>query len=379
MAVSVQPASAYTVAGVGNRGFADFSKAIVFTGAACPINAETIATNGGAKNCAIPMRAVGDGSWVCTATIFPGANYKYYFEYRIPSFEDTSGWIKSAPGGNRNQDPEKDITVPSTIQQGYIFYHIFGDKDVRGFQGMARQGASWDTELTVANPDVAVYRGATDVDNTGDGDTGNFDANNNYSLQTSQTKDTVVTIRWQHSHGGDGFSPTLEGAREFDDTTTYTPYGFRILRARLSATSSASPITNLVFEDTIVNQVTGDTFWSPARQDIGIGWYSDANAFTDTSLPANTGIGDSYVYAVIWHDAYGNQSDTKDQNFSGGSATFTRGGRRDALFIVEKFDADVVFPNGATSGRIRITPYLNGVPQPFQSFWAKAVIARQGG
>lgn len=372
-------AHAYTVAGVGKRGFADFSKAIVFTGAACPVNAETIQTSAGAKNCAIPLKPVGDGSWVCTATVFPGANYTYYFEYRIPAFEDTNGWKSTTPGGSRNQDPVRDVTVPSAITEGYIFYHIFGDRDVRGKQGMAKQGASWDTELTISNPDVAVYRGVTDVDNTGDGDTGNFDNNNNFNLQTTQNQDTVVTIRWRHGHGGDGFSPSLEGAREFDTTSTATPYGFKILRARLTASSAASPITNLAFEDTIVNQVTGDTFWSPNRNDIALGWYDGLISFTDTSLPAGTAIGDSFVYAVLWQDAYGNTNDTTNQNFSGGNATFVRGGRSDVLFLVEQFDPAVVFPDGKTVGRVKVTPYVDGVPQPFRSFWTTVFLAARGG
>lgn len=373
-------AHAYTVAGVGKGGFADFSKAIVFTGIGCPVNAETIATSGGAKTCAIPMRPVGDGSWVCTAVIFPGANYKYYFEYRIPRFEDTNGWKNSPATGGRDQDQERDITIPSTAEHGYIVYNIFGDRDVRAKQGMAKQGTAWDTELTVANPDVAQYRGTVDVDNTGDNDTGNLNNNNNYSFNVAQVADTTVVLRWSLSHGGDGFAPTIEGAREFDETSTYTPYGFRILRAKLTPSASATPITNLVFSDTIVNAVTGDTYWSPHRSKIGIGWYSDGITFTDTSLPANTAVGDSYVYTVIWHDAYGNANDTSNENFTGGNGLYYRSASKEALFIVEKFDQEVVFPNGATEGRIRVTPYVDGVPQPWRSFWAKAFIAtRKGG
>lgn len=375
----IDPASAYTVAGAGKRGFADFSKAIVFTGPACPVNAETVATPGGPKNCAIPMRPVGDGSWVCTATIFPGAKYTYYFEYRIPAFEDTNGWKNSAAAGSRNQDPVKDVTVPATAGEGYIFYHIFGDKDVRGKQGMAKQGTSWDTELTVSNPDVAQYRGAADVDNTGDNDTANFDGNNNFNMGVFQSNETTVVISWSHSIGSDGFTPTVEGAREFDTTSTSTPYGFKILRARISAPSaSPTPITNLIFEDTVVNQVTGDTFWSPSRVTIGAGWYGDPTRFTDTSLPANAAVGDSFVYAVIWQDAYGNRSDTLDQNFGGGSVEAVVGAQRDVLFLVEKFDYNTVFPGGAPEGRIRVTPYVDGIPQPWRAFWTKAYIARRG-
>lgn len=373
-------AHAYTVAGAGKRGFADFSKAIVFTGPACPVNAETIHANTGAKNCAIPMKPVGDGSWVCTASIFAGANYTYYFEYRIPAFEDTAGWKNSAATGSRDQDPVKNVTVPVAANEGYVFYHIFGDKDVRGKQGMARQGSSWDTELTVANPDVAQYRGTVDVDNTGDNDTANFDGNNNFNLGVYQTNETTVVLSWSHSVGSDGFTPSVEGAREFDTTSAATPYGFKVLRARLTSPSaSSSPITNLVFEDTVVNQVTGDTFWSPSRVTIGTGWYSDPTRFTDTSLPASTAVGDSFVYAVIWQDAYGNRSDTQDQNFSGGSAQAVVGAQRDVLFLVEKFDFNVVFPDGASEGRIRLTPYVDGTPQPWRAFWAKAYLARRGG
>lgn len=375
----LQPSNAYTVAGVGNGGYADFSKAIVFTGPACPPNAETIATNTGAKTCALPMQPVGDGSWVCTASIYPGATYTYYFEYRIRVFEDTNGWKNSAPAGPRNQDPVKNVTAPSTISDGYIFYHILGDKDVRGKQGMAKQGSSWDTELTVANPDVAQYRGVVDVDNTGDGDTGNLDGNNNFNVSVSQTGETTVVLRWSHSVGGDGFTPTIEGAREFDTTSAATPYGFKILRARLSTSAGTSPITNLVFEDTVVNLVTGDTFWSPSRYSIGTSWYGDPVSFTDTSLPANTAPGDSFIYAIIWQDAYGNRNDTSDQNFTGGSATFARGSKMDVFFLVEKFDPKVVFPNGRTEGMIRITPYADGIPQPWRSFWTKAYLAGRSG
>ncbi len=381
-------AQAYTVAGFGKGGFADFSKAIVFTGAACPVNAETVAGSGGSKSCAIPMRPVGDGSWICSAVIFPGARYQYYFEYRIPKFDSTTirtdsqmtyVWRNVPASGDRSQDAVKDVTLPATIEDGYILYHIFGDKDVRGKQGMTRQGTAWDTEMTAANPDIAQYRGVTDVDNTGDGDTGNLNGNHNYNMTFFQNSDTTVTLHWSYSAGGDGFTPTLEGAREFDTQSASTPYGFRILRARISASASVSLITNLVFEDTVVNKVTGDTLWSPSRTDIGIGWYNDAISFTDTSLPANASVGDTFVYTVIWQDAYGNSGDTKDQNFSGGYSAFQRNAGQDFLFLVEKFDYNTAFPRGAGEGRLRLTPYVNGIPQPWRAFWTKAYIARPRG
>lgn len=376
-----ESADAYTVAGVGKRGFADFSKAIVFTGVSCPSNAETIQTNGGAKTCAIPMKAVGDGSWVCTAVVFPATSYSYYFEYRIPAYEDTNGWKSTQPGGSRNQDPTKDVTLPTYAKDGFVVYHIFGDKTVRGDTAIGKAG-TLDTEITTANPYVANYRGSIQVNTTGDADTANLDNNNNASVTVTQTSDTTVRISWTFGHGGDGFGPTLEGAREFDTTSAATPYGFKILRAKLPAGWNADTTTptHLVFEDTVVNAVTGDTLYSPNKSSYGAGWYSDAIVFTDTSLPTNTSVGDTFIYTVLWVDAYGNRNDTSDQNFGGatpGAAKFVRQAGIEAIFMVERFDPTVVFPNGTTEGTVYLTPWVNGVPQPFNRIKARAYIARR--
>lgn len=371
-------ADAFPVAGVGKRGFADFSKAIVFTGSACPANAETVQTNTGAKNCAIPMKPVGDGSWVCTAVIFPGTNFTYYFEYRVPAFEDTNGWKNAAAGGARNQDPVKDVTLPGYTKDGFVVYNIFGDKTVRGDTAIGKAG-TLDTELTTANPYVAQYRGTLDVDNTGDNDTTNLEGANSFNVTVAQTADTTVKITWTFGFG-DGAALDVEGAREFDTTSTYTPYGFKILRARLPAgwkTDTTNP-GHLVFEDTVVNKVTGDTLFSPSRTSYSTGWYDGTLSFTDTSLPVTgVAIGDTFIYTVIWQDAYGNRNDTADQNFAGGADDFIRQPGVEVIFLVEKFDPEVVFPNGATEGTIYLTPYVNGVPQPFKTVKTKAYIAQR--
>lgn len=388
LAPVIDRAEAYTVAGWGKKGFADFSKAIVFdtTTNQCPSNAETIqGSSSNVRSCAIPMTPVGDGSWVCTAVVIKGVNYSYWFEYRIPVFDSTTVYTDSTrtyawKNGTNTQDRAQDqsqqrtITVPATATGGYIFYNIYGDPDVRGKQGFDVTG-SWDTELTVANPDVAQYNGSDDVSSSGDNDTTNLGGNNAYSVTATQTGDTSVQIGWRLKiTGGDAIVPHIEGAREFDTTSAYTPYGFRILRARLPAnwkTDTTNP-GHLRFEDTIVNVVTGDTLFSPNRP--GGSYYDGVTTFTDTSIPANTSIGDSFVYTVLWVDAYGLGNDTGNQNFAGGAASWIRSGAVTVIFLVEKFDPDVVFPDGATEGMIYLTPYVDGIPQGM-SIKARAILA----
>ena len=384
VACFAQGANAYTVAGFNNGGFADFSKAIVFTGVACPVNGETIATTAGAKTCALPMKPVGDGSWVCTATMFPGTAYSYYFEYRIPKFDSTTvhtdsqltyAWRNVSATGARTQDATRDIMAPAVATSGYVLYNIFGDKTVTGAQGMGKAG-SWDTELTIANPNVSQYLGSTKVSTSGDADTMNMDgatgATNAFGISIAQLDTDKVRIGW--AFGAD-FVPSVEGGREFDTLSTYTPYGFRILRARVGATGSTSPIQQyLKFEDTVGWQVRGYTFYSPHRDSQGIGWYNGENYFVDTSLPGNTAVGDSFVYTVLWTDAYGLANDSSDQNFGNGSVGFTRQNQVDFIFLVEKFDYNVVFPNGATEGNLYLTPYVNGIPNPFKKVKTRAFL-----
>ena len=380
-------ADAMTVAGYQKGGFADFSKAIVFDTSTygCPVNAETIqGSSNTPRSCALPMRAVGDGSWVCTATVIAGANYAYWFEYRIPIFDSTSVytdsqktyvWRNSSVGGGRAQDQtqQRTIAVPANVTAGYVFYNYFGDPDVTGKQGTPVSGDSW---LSTANPDLASYLGTADVSSSGNNDTTDMGGSNNYGVSVTQLADTSVRISWQFKiTAGDDIAPTVEGAKEFDTQSTYNPYGYRILRARLASGWSADTTTpsNLKFEDTVVNKVTGDTLFSPSRP--GGAYYNAVTTFTDTTLPANTATGDSFVYTVLWVDAYGNKNDTGKQNFSGGAARWVRGGQKDVLFLVENFDPNVVFPDGATEGRIRITPWVDGIPQPAYSFWSPAYLA----
>ena len=385
LAVVGDRAEAMTVAGYQKGGFADFSKAIVFeTGTyPCPSNAETVAGSNAARSCALPMRPVGDGSWTCTAILVAGATYAYWFEYRIPVFDSTTvytdtqktyAWKNAGNDQNRAQDQsqQRTITVPASASNGYVFYNRFGDPDVTGKQGTPVSGDSW---LTKENPDLAQYLGTTDVSSSGNGDTTDLGGNNNYGVSATQTSDTAVKISWQLKlTTGDELVPSVEGAKEFDTQSAYNPYGFRILRARLPSgwSSDTTMPTLLKFEDTVVNQVMGDTFYSPYRP--GGSYYSAATTFTDTSIPA-TPNGDSFIYTVLWVDAYGFQNDTVDQNFVGGAAEWVRGGRIEVLFLVEHFDANVVFPNGATEGRVRVTPWVEGIPQPAYSFWTPVYLA----
>ena len=372
-------AEAMTVAGYQRGGYGDFSKAIVFeTGTyPCPVDAETVQGHLGlVRSCAIPMRAVGDGSWVCTAVVVAGANYSYWFEYRIPIFDSASGWKSTTIGGPRAQDQstQRTITVPASASEGYVFYNRFGDQDVMGKQGTPVSGDSW---LTVQNPDLAQYLGTTDVSSSGNNDTTDLGGNNNYGVSAVQSADTAVKISWQLKiTTGDEIVPTVEGAKEFD-TGTYTPYGFRILRARLPSgwSSDTTMPSHLRFEDTVVNQVMGDTLYSPNRAAYGGGYYHVPVTFTDTSIPA-TPNGDSFVYTVLWVDAYGFQNDTADQNFSGGAARWTRGVAVTVIFLVEYFDPQVVFSDGAMEGTIYLTPYVDGVPQG-KPIKTRAVIAQR--
>ena len=383
-------ADAMTVAGYQKGGFADFSKAIVFdtTTYPCPVNAETIqGSNNNVRTCAVPMRPVGDGSWVCTATVVAGATYAYWFEYRIPLFDSTTVYTDTqktyvwrnmtvGAGSTRSQDQntQRTITVPASASNGYVFYNRFGDPDVTGKQGSS--DTDWvDTMLSIANPDLAQYLGTADVSSSGNNDTTDLGGNNNYGVSATQVSDSEVKISWQLKiTGSDDIVPSVEGAKEFDTQSAYNPYGFRILRARLPAgwSSDTTMPAHLTFEDTVVNKVMGDTLYSPSRP--GGSYYSAATTFTDTSIPA-TPNGDSFIYTVLWVDAYGFQNDTGDQNFTGGSAEWVRGGRIDVLFLVEHFDASVVFPDGATEGRVRVTPWVGGIPQPAYSFWTPVYLA----
>ena len=54
-----------------------------------------------------------------------------------------------------------------------------------------------------------------------------------------------------------------------------------------------------------------------------------------------------------------------------------RGGAVTVIFLVEQFDPKVVFPNGSTEGRVRVTPWVDGVPHPAESFWTKVYLARR--
>jgi hypothetical protein len=117
-------------------------------------------------------------------------------------------------------------------------------------------------------------------------------------------------------------------------------------------------VTGAVFVDR-TSAITGfETNWSD----------NNGNAFDATITAVDTTLVDTiatYLYMITFQNAYGFvQSDTTRENFSGGYDTVTRNFAARVFFIVEHFNADVVFPNGVRRGRAFVTPCIDGRRRP---------------
>lgn len=356
-----------------------FAKAIHFTGSAKPVESSNGAVlnlyrgSGGTLDSGIIMSPVGDGSYVCTAAVYPGASYTYYFGFRNRLWDaDTyAKWLTNTTGGERDQDVNRarTITIPSGVQHGYYIYNAFGDQTVLGFQA-----PNGDTSvLSTLNPYLAQIGGsAGDTPGmtrlaTEGGDTrfANMSGSNAYGLSVLQTGDSQFTVSWSFSIGGsEAYVPSVHGAQQFGGvgassqvTNGYTSknYGFRIWRATLPGGVGA--FTSVAFTD-ITSSINGDTNWADNDNNAFNG-----ASFTDTSISS---LSDTrFLYLVTYYNAYGHlQNDTSRQNFSGGYETGTRAGAIRVFFIVEDMNENVVFPNGETAGRVYLTPYIDGVRHP---------------
>lgn len=353
------PALAFDV----RRPFGDMSKAIYFTSIATPNNAATLGiadgtASGGAYETfesGIVMVPVGDGSWACTAAVYPGASYTYYFEYRIPDFEDTNAvsYTTNEPGGARNDESGKarTITIPDSATSGSVFYNTYADATVY-FQ---RRSGGYNGETVAGTSDTYLANYLTGQLLTGDADSSSLDGGtttNAFSVDVVQTGDSTFVVSWQFSIGGGGLVANVEGGNAFDSGQfPRAQYGFRIYRSD----SPAGGFSGAVFND-VTGNIRGDSNYAGSYTDTSTGGAFTATwTFTDTSIPDTV---TKAYYTVLFYTAYrGLQSDTTRQNFAGGFDTAIRGSAIKVYFIVERFEEEVVHPNGAEKGTIYMTPY----------------------
>lgn len=352
----------------GPFGSDTFAKAIHFTSTSKPTTTNrgvlrNIYRGTGAVDSGVVMSPVGDGSYVCTAAVFPGASLTYHFGFRNRTYEyDThTSFETTAPGSERDQDVNRarTITVPTTASNGYYIYNAYGDRTVIGFQGTDS------SVLNSLNPYVRTIGGVGEtagmarLNTTDDTTFANMDGTNAFNVDCVQTGDSTFVLSWQFSVGGaERFVPSVQGAKQFGTTAAEQAkngsayYGFRIYRA--DSPSNGNAFLGANFVDRTTSMTTGgDTNYSD----------NDGNAFndqtvTDTSWPDTVS---TCLYLVLFQNAYRyNNTDTTRQNFSGGYDTQTRGSAIRVFFIVEHYDENVVFPNGKNEGRVYVTPYIDG-------------------
>lgn len=345
------PSHAFPVDGA----FGAMPKAIYFTGTAVPTDAKTLGIADGVASggtyetteSGIVMIPVGDGSWVCTATVYRGATYNYKFEWRVPRYGETSDSFYATgtePGGTRNNDYTRTVTIPNTAAAGYYIYNTLLDYTVRGFQGTDT------TVYTTANPYLAQWRGTDDIDGTSDNDSGDVDGDNIYGVDAVQTGDSQFTISWSFNPGNE-IAPHVAGDLIFDTDDGFPDYGYRILRA---PDTSSGGFNNVVFQDITTNiSVRGDTNYA----ETGASWPSVTLTAVDTQVPNSP---DTYIYTVVFFSAYRFVHDTTSQNFGGGYDTAIRQAAIKVFFIVEQMDPNVVFGDD-NKGWVWVTPYIDGV------------------
>ncbi len=355
-----------------------FPRAIHFTSTAKPADCSNGAIqnlyrgNDSSRDSGVIMRPVGDGSYVCTAAVYPGGQYSYYFSFRNRTFEaDTyTSWLVTAPNAERDQDVNRarTITIPSAATHGYIVYNAYGDQSVLGFQGP-------DTSVTnTTNGYLTMIGGTGDTPGlarlyTEGGDTkfANMSGSNAYGFDAVQTGDSEITMSWSFGIGGsEAYVPSVHGANTHIGVQRIggsPQYGFRIWRAD----SPASGVSGAVFIDRTAAITGSDTNWAD----------NDNNPFNgvtcvDTSIRTESAT--HYLYLVTWYNAYQYyQNDTTRQNFSGGYDTVTRSNPIRVFFIVEHFEDSVVFPDGTTHGKVYLTPVIDGVRRPDLRTPAEAV------
>lgn len=294
--------------------FGQFPKAIVFTGPNRPPEAYPIiiADGNGSVQDTRPgfiLTPLGDGSWAVSASVYPGAQYQYYFEYRVPEFEsDTTGsFLFNEPGGNRTADANRTrtIVIPAGATNDYVVYNAYGDRTVFGVQGN-------DPTLSAANPFLANWRGATLISSGTDADTTGRDETKNYNVTVTQVSGSSARLSWEYTLGGDGFAPQTEGANRFGAAPFL--YGFQVMRADSRA---ATPLNLLSFQN-ITASVTGQTVYPDNDNDP----WNSAITFTDTGFTPS--VDSTYVYTVRALNAYGMvYSETEQLTWSGGYDVLT--------------------------------------------------------
>ncbi|MEK8023679.1 MAG: T9SS type A sorting domain-containing protein, partial [Candidatus Hydrogenedentota bacterium] len=285
-------------------------KAIMFTGTSVPPGATSVIVqdgNTGATDTKLGfvLTPLGDGSWAGLATVYPGGTYNYYFEYRIPVYDETDSsqsFLYSEHSGARNDDANRvrTVTIPVGAGNGYVVYNVYGDRSVWG-------GQSGDTTLTIANPFLANWQAALRISPTTDDDTSGRDETNNYNVAALQLGAGRARLSWEINMGN-GLVPHVEGASTFLSGVS-PAYGFEILRAE---SNPLLPLTSLTFQN-ITTPVTGWPIFSP---DPGSPWNSPAY-FYDTEIVAAP---DSvFVYTVRTRNAYGmTNTETQQLSWSGG-------------------------------------------------------------
>lgn len=396
----------------GPFGSDSMPKAIFFTGAAKPSSSSEssvllnrftgevsnlTATGGNGIESGIIMTPVGDGSYVCTASVYPGATYNYFFSYRIAQWDIGGAGLDSrttwttwrAAGEDRTVKDKmtadndnivgRAVSIPVTATNGYYVYNAWGDRTVLGYQGLDS------SVLTAANPYLRSFGGTDTIVGVNRWNSGTYArissstdtefANNDFFNSTIgnyegrvhpvtavQTGDNQFLVSWSYGGGaihggGSGFVPTVDGSRYFLDGGYggSKHYGYRILRGDSRG----------VYID-ITQTVTGDTNW--ADDSTNDPW-AGTNSFVDTSISIN--LGDTLTYTVVWHNAYGYSLDSTTAlapqlalGKGTGYDTVAKGSAIRVFFIVEHYNEGAVFKDGANTGRAYLTPYIDGVRRP---------------
>lgn len=372
MVMGSLPAKAFPV--LAPWGSDTFGKAIHFTGTSKPGGSHNGAIQnikrgqGGSSDSGIIMTPVGDGSYVCTATVYPGASYTYYFGFRNRYYEadTTTSFLTTAPNAERDQDANRarTITIPTTATHGYYIYNAYGDRSVIGYQGM-------DTSLlSTANPYLATLpdtAGTARINTTGDTTWANNSQSNIYGLDAIQVGDSSFTISWSYSMGGaEAFVPSVQGAKAFSTGAGYgssASYGFRVLRCD----SPTGGYATASFVDRTAAITGGDTNWSDNNTNA-----FDGQSVTDSSWPDTVS---TVIYTILPYTAYQyyNAQDTTRQNFSGGYDTQTRNPPIRVFFLVEGYNEEKVFQNGSNVGTVYMTPYIDGERREDMRFPLKAM------
>jgi len=348
----------------GPFGSDTFARAIHFTSTSKPTTTNrgplrNIFRGTGGIDSGVVMSPVGDGSYVCTAAVFPGASLTYHFGFRNRTFEpDThTSFETTAPGNERDQDINRarTITVPVTAANGYYIYNAYADRTVIGFQGPDSSIMNTTNSFVRTIGGTGETVGMARLNTADDTIFANMDGTNAFNVDAIQTGDSSFVLSWQFSVGGaERFVPSVQGAKQFGNSADNAKngsahYGFRIYRAD----SPTGGFVGANFVDRTAAMSNGDTNYSD----------NDNNAFndqsvTDTSWPDTV---TTCLYLVTFHNAYRyTQTDTTRQNFSGGYDTQVRGSAIRVFFIVEHYDENVVFPNGKNEGRVYVTPYIDG-------------------